>query len=92
MASRDWHSIASSEILLIATGGGLLACCSPKFDLLAIVAVIALGRKSGSDCSLPAQLNRSRCRRSWTPYPARFYGGRSARCLDLRNLALCLYG
>jgi hypothetical protein len=37
MASRDWYSIASSEILLTAVGGGLLAWRawhSPKFDLL----------------------------------------------------------
>jgi hypothetical protein len=47
MASRDWHSTARSEILLMAAGGGLLAWCSPKFDLLAIVAVVALGRFRG---------------------------------------------
>src|SRR6266550_2380594 len=47
MASRDWHSIASTEILLMAAGGGLLAWCNPKFGLLAIVAVVALGRFRG---------------------------------------------
>jgi len=38
-------------------------------------------------CRSPSSQSES-LQRGWTPFPARFYGGRSARCLDLRNLAL----
>jgi hypothetical protein len=57
MAFRNWRSIASSEILLMAAGAGLLALCSPKFDLLAIVAVVALGRFRGRVQALNAASN-----------------------------------
>jgi hypothetical protein len=43
---RD-HVMASSEILLIAVGSGLLALYGPKFDLLVIVCVVLLARFRG---------------------------------------------
>jgi hypothetical protein len=39
--------MASSEILLIAAGSGLLALYGPKFDLLVIVCVVLLARFRG---------------------------------------------
>ena len=39
--------MASSEILLIAAGSGLLAFFDPKFDLLAIVCVVLLAKFRG---------------------------------------------
>ena len=80
----------------MAAGGGLLAWCSPKFDLLAIVAVVALGRFRGRIQALIAASTLSAigiaAAAAGHPIPHGFMGGRSAQCLDLRNLALCLYG
>jgi PAS domain-containing protein len=39
--------MASSEIILIAVGSGLLTLCGPKFDLLVIACVVLLARFRG---------------------------------------------
>lgn len=54
MTSKAWHSLPSSELLLISAGSGLMAWCSPRYDCLAVVAIVLLARFRGRASSAVA--------------------------------------
>lgn len=54
MTCKDWHSLTSSELLLISAGSGLMAWCSPRYDCLAVVAIVLLARFRGRASSAVA--------------------------------------
>jgi hypothetical protein len=56
----------------------MLACCSPKIDLLAIVDLVALGENQVLIAASPLSLIGVLQPESY-PHLARFYGDRSAR-------------